>query len=81
MKVEKAFELVRAELDSACAKWPAMRSAHEGYAIVLEETDELWAAVQMFQKFPDADNSQWLAKEAVQVAAMALRFLIDICDG
>jgi hypothetical protein len=30
------------ELSNACKHWPAFNSAHEGYAVLLEEVDELW---------------------------------------
>lgn len=56
-----------------------MHSAHEGYAVILEELDELWLVVQKAQKMhPDAAKVA-MAKEAKQVAAMAMRFLIDVC--
>lgn len=50
------------------------RSAHEGFAILKEEVDELWAEVIRHDRDPAA-----LKKEAIQVAAMALRFLSDVC--
>jgi len=62
---------VLAELDRATAKFGPFNSAHEGYAVILEELDELWDEI----KKNDAVN---VRKEAVQVAAMALRFLMDI---
>jgi|GEM_PF-5944413 len=52
-----------------------LRSAHEGYAVILEELDELWEEI----KRKDRDKKRMRA-EAVQVAAMATRFLIDVCD-
>lgn len=46
-------------------------SAHEGYAILLEEVDELKAHVWTNQKKRDVEA---MYKEAVQVAAMATKF-------
>lgn len=46
-------------------------SAHEGYAIIKEEVDEMWDCI----KENEVDHAR---REAMQVAAMALRFLIDI---
>ncbi len=50
-------------------------SAHEGYAVILEELDELWDEVKKKQA---ERSSETLKKEAVQVGAMAMRFLVDI---
>ena len=66
------------EAEAAATKWPPMNSAHEGYAVLLEELDELWEHVKTNQKRRDIDA---MRAEAVQVAAMALRFAHDICDG
>ena len=48
-------------------------SGHEGYAVILEELDELWEHVRR-------DDTEGAGLEAVQVAAMALRFLVELCD-
>ena len=61
-------ELVRAE-----GLYPPMRSAHEGYAVLLEEVRELEREVF----WGTADGRR---REAIQVAAMAMRFLADICE-
>ncbi len=65
-----------AELASAQKKFPAFNSAHEGYAVILEELDELWDEVRTNQATSGRDER--MAKEAIQVAAMALRFVIDM---
>lgn len=52
------------------------RSAHEGFAILLEEVDELKAHVWMKQKNRDI---QKMRKEAIEVAAMAIKFA-SVCD-
>lgn len=68
---------IKAELKFAMSKYPAMNSAHEGYGVLLEEVDELWEIVKVKQKNRDIVN---MRKEAIQVAAMAIRFAIDICN-
>lgn len=50
-----------------------MASAHEGYAVLLEELDELWDEVR--KKNPDKKR---MREEALQVAAVALRFIHDV---
>lgn len=70
---EVALYLVTAELAVAREKFPKpMNSRHEGYAVIKEELDELWDAIKR-------DNPMDMVQlEAVQVAAMALRFLIEV---
>jgi NTP pyrophosphatase (non-canonical NTP hydrolase) len=66
---------VTLELDRARAKFPAFHSAHEGFAVLMEEVDELWDEVR-------ANGSrERMRAEAIQVAAMALRFISDVCEG
>jgi hypothetical protein len=71
------IELAIEELHSAQQNWPAFNSAHEGYAVLKEEVDELWDHVKTNQKKRDLAK---MRKEAIQVAAMALRFAIEVCD-
>lgn len=68
---------VTAELVNAMTKFPPFNTAHEGYAVLLEEVDELWDEIKKKQGTRDAAR---LRKEAVQIAAMAIRFAIE-CDG
>lgn len=76
LEISGALNEVSAELRAA-AVWPAMNSAHEGYAVLLEEVDELWDHVKTNQKRRDIAA---MRKEAIQVAAMAVRFAIEICN-
>ena len=69
------------ELHQAEKKFPAFHSAHEGYAVLLEEVDELWDIVKLNpQERSTEDTRRMLRAEAIQVAAMALRFIRDVCD-
>ena len=74
--VERLLEVVRLELESATAKFGPMASAHEGYAVILEEMDELWEAI----KSKEASRED-VQDEAVQVAAMASRDCLDKTCG
>jgi hypothetical protein len=67
----KILQLVNHELYSAIDRHGAMRSAHEGYAVLLEEVDELWEEIK-------ANDPEDAVKELIQVAAMAHRMLIDV---
>jgi hypothetical protein len=73
-RVAMAFNAVADELRRAQGAFPPFASPHEGYAILLEEMDELWQEVK---SAPPADRDRMRA-EALQVAAMAVRFLVDI---
>lgn len=64
------------EVDRAKKKFPAdFNSVHEGYAVILEETDELWDECK--QKTIDVNK---MRKEAVQCAAMCLRFIAELSN-
>ena len=70
-KLDLVLESVQTEYLRARKKFPAFNSTHEGYAVLLEEVDELWNEVKT--------NSKALAVgEAKQVAAMAVAFLVDL---
>ena len=64
------------EFKRASHKFPAFASEHEGYAILLEEVDELWEAIKLNQKNPERLSK--CRKEGIQVGAMILRFLHDM---
>ena len=72
MSPDKAIELIIKEYKQAENKFGVFNSDHEGYAVILEEMDELWDTI----KTNDRKNRN---KEAIQVAAMTLRFLVDCC--
>lgn len=63
------------ELLAAVDKFAPFNSAHEGFAVLKEEVDELWDEVRAKQGARDVAR---MDREAVQVAAMALRFLLDV---
>lgn len=77
MKVELAVSIVTAELARAQAKFAPFNSPHEGYAVIKEELDELWERVRTK---PGGRTTDAMG-EAMQVAAMGLRYLVNLgCD-
>ena len=77
MDNEQDFSLtvnvVLTELKRATKKFGAFNSPHEGISIIREEYMELEHEVYW------GENSDFMAAEAIQLAAMALRFLHDCC--
>jgi hypothetical protein len=73
--LDEVTKEVREELWKATNIYGPFASAHEGYVIILEEVDELKAEVWKKHKDPAR-----MREEAIQIAAMAMRFVVDICD-
>ena len=76
MTQETAMFIVKQELEKAVAEHGPMVSDHDGYAVILEELDELWDEVK---KRPALRSQESMELEAMQVATMAIRFLMDRC--
>ena len=64
-------DVIGHEYERARERYKPFNSAHEGYAVLLEEVDEMWEAI----KKNDLIGAR---KEAIQVAAMALAFLNEV---
>ncbi|KKN75697.1 hypothetical protein LCGC14_0378000 [marine sediment metagenome] len=71
LKLNKINGLVAKEFQRATEKFDAFHNTHEGYAILLEEVDELWDDIKANDLYSSCD-------EAIQVAAMAMRYLFDL---
>ena len=76
MKDTEAIAQVIEELNVARQNYAPMNSDHEGYAVILEEFDEVWEEIK---KRPYQKDRNLIRAEMKQVAAMALRFMIDLC--
>lgn len=72
------FAAIHEEVCRARAQYPKFSSVHEGFAFISAEVDDLWAEVkkQPHKLYPSA-----LRAEAIQVAAMAIRFLYDLTEA
>jgi hypothetical protein len=84
---EKEMEIRKASAISSAIMSEAMRafnlhgpfnSAHEGYAVILEELEELWSEIKQLKNVNDQSRNSAMYKEAIQIGAMALRFVYDV---
>ena len=74
--VRNVLSALEVELLVAQREHPPMHSPHEGYAVIREELEELWEHVKA-----DTGASYDARSEAIQLAAMACRYVLDICDA
>jgi hypothetical protein len=74
LDIRKAVE---DEFKRASRKHKPMMSAHEGYAVILEEVDELWTEVKK-NPATHLDRQARMREEVIQIAAMCFRFLSDL---
>lgn len=73
---EITTEQVLSEVKRAKGMFPQdFVNQHEGYAVILEEFDELWDEVKKNQKNYDLPA---MRKEAIQCAAMCIRFATEL---
>jgi hypothetical protein len=65
------LENVRYELLRALKEHGDFNSCHEGFAVLLEEVDELWEEVKKKSSLRDIGK---MYEESIQIAAMAVKF-------
>lgn len=68
---DQAFAEVYEEFGRAEKLFPPFHSAHEGYGVILEELGEVWDEIKV-------NNKEKAREEMIQVAAMAIRFIVDL---
>lgn len=74
--LDRVLGELREEVGKARAQHAPMNSPHEGWAVIREELDpELWEHV-----CGDTGRSSAARKEALQVAAMGIRYILDLID-
>lgn len=64
------------EVLRALDRFPAFNSPHEGKAVIEEELEELWEHCRA-----NTGRSPEAMKEAIQVAAMAVRYVLDLASA
>ncbi len=79
----RALVDITAELQGAYEAFPVFNSGHEGLGVIEEEFIEL--RDEIFWGLKQAANPtahrQKMRDEAVQLAAMAIRFMLDVCEN
>jgi len=75
--IEVIEELFRLEqlVDDPDHPFDHLQSPHQGWALLYEELDELWEEIR--KKNKDRDKKA-MREEAVQLAALAIRFIRDL---
>jgi hypothetical protein len=77
--MKEITHLIEEEYRRASRLHPPFNSPHEGFAILLEEIDELWEAVKMKECEPN--RNLYMYEEAIQIGAMAIRFITDCIEN
>lgn len=72
---EIAMEIA-GEVEWAERKHGPMHSPHEGWSVIFEELEELRDHVRA-----DTGRSADARREAIQIAAMGLRYVLNLCEG
>jgi len=75
LEIEAILNLIGDEYVSARSKYSKFHSSHEGFAVIKEEVDELWELVKQNKGIYSSPKMQ---KECIQIAAMALAFILDL---
>lgn len=77
MTPKKSLNLIESEYNRASNLYPNFHSNHEGYAVLKEEVDELWDAIK---KSKDVIGNDQIKHELIQIGAMVVRYLDNLCD-
>jgi hypothetical protein len=75
-RIDGILAMVREEVLAAAIKHRPMNSPHEGISVMREEFDELWDHVKA-----DTGQTDDAMDEAIQVSAMGVRYVLDLCKS
>jgi hypothetical protein len=75
IKATKVCDDMMNEFEAATLSHGKFPSGFHGYAVIKEELEELWDAI----KSKDLTIEQ-VRYEAIQIGAMSIRFVVDLCD-
>ncbi len=76
-QIDTILRKVKEELQFALKQHGDLNSTHEGYAVILEELEELWIEIK---KKKHQREPTFMRREAIQVAAMAIKFALFVED-
>jgi hypothetical protein len=76
MRIDEALKQIENEYLRASELYGDFHSNHEGYAVLKEEVDELWDEIK---KSKETTGNNKIRKELIQIAAMTVRFLENLC--
>jgi hypothetical protein len=68
------------EFQRARTRFAPFNSAHEGYAVILEEVEELWTEIKDNKRI-EANRQKDMRAEAIQIGAMIIAFITECCDN
>jgi len=75
--IKTILKQVENEFEIASSLYSKFHSNHEGYAVIKEEVDELWDEIK---KSKDTKGNKKMKSELIQIAAMAIRFIDNLCE-
>lgn len=76
-RIEQYTLAIEEEYMKAREKFGPFDNGHEGYAVILEELEELW---EMVKSKPDHNISLEMYRECIQISAMAMAFAVELLD-
>ena len=80
-KIQNISNEVSAEVIRSISLHGDMKSTHEGYGVIKEEFDELWDLIKQTKHWDrDPEARSKMRHEAIQIAAMAVKFIANICE-
>ena len=77
MNEDRAIEKIMSEFYRASELYPTLHSNHEAYAVIKEEVDELWDEIK---KEKSIRGNEKIKTELIQIGAMVVRYLNNLCD-
>lgn len=73
--IGKAIRLIIPEYNQIIFDNPPLYNAHEGWAMLQQGMDQLWSEIK---KDKNICSEELMRKEAIFIAATAMRFIIDL---